>query len=225
MVSTIGRCRTWLGKLSTKCLSSSARAGPQVIDQQDLPRSLEGLFQTSAGVSGSNCNSTENKPPFFLFFCHKSTATSKNRASQQLLSLPLKAVAMALQIVPGSSTDLVLATRRPEISQEEHEKRLKDVSHCRQRVCTACCTIAQASSANDAIRLQAEDLEKKLTYITEKVPTRIQNVMGSNAGAGSGEFHMYRQVWKCIHRLVDAFHHCLLIQCVTHLSTRRGGER
>ncbi|RYF05484.1 MAG: DUF1168 domain-containing protein, partial [Oxalobacteraceae bacterium] len=32
------------------------------------------------------------------------------------------------------------------------------------------------------------ELEKKLNYITEKVPTRIQNVMGSNAGAGSGEW-------------------------------------
>ena len=44
------------------------------------------------------------------------------------------------------------------------------------------------------LTVQAEELEVKLKFISEKVPNRIVQVMGSNAGAGSGEFHMYRMV-------------------------------
>ncbi|KAI8470904.1 MAG: hypothetical protein J3K34DRAFT_418907 [Monoraphidium minutum] len=41
---------------------------------------------------------------------------------------------------------------------------------------------------------EARELETKLTKINEEIPTRIYNVSGSCAGAGSGDFHYYRQI-------------------------------
>ena len=68
---------------------------------------------------------------------------------------------------------------------------------------------------------QAEELEAKLKHITEKIPTRIMNTSGSNAGAGSGEFHMYRMVRaRAGSRAVSHWE-----QCSVSCSHRPGDER
>jgi len=94
---------------------------------------------------------------------------------------------------------IVAVRRAQELTQEEYEQRIKDVRLAWPAALFPftvhpTCNVSSISLSGPSKTLQAEVLEEKLKFITEKIPTRIMNVAGSNAGAGSGEFHMYRQV-------------------------------
>lgn len=117
-------------------------------------------------------------------------AVSKRCCDTGALCLKMALVPHASSSSQDGNKGAIVAIRgAEELTQEEYEKRIKDVRNTLMH-----CKLSYYCSLNQQALLQAEVLEEKLKFITEKIPTRIMNVAGSNAGAGSGEFHMYRQV-------------------------------
>lgn len=86
--------------------------------------------------------------------------------------------------------------------QEAQERRLEEVR----------CSLDPATAGVQSLKplprarqraavVQAEEHDAKLRHIMDTVPINIKHLQGSSAGAGSGEFHIYRKV--CSQQVVN----------------------